>query len=410
MKIAIFTETYFPFISGVVTHIQTLKETLEENGHEVLIVTPDPKATCHYMKDGILYCPAMRMKRIYGYGFSNPVNIQRLRIIQEFNPDILHIHTEFSMGIFAEFAAKQLKKPIVYTLHTMYDDYLFYIAPHKFGQTMVKPAAHLYFRHMAESATEIIGPSLKVVEFLRRCGVERHINVIPNTVDLSAFMPENVSPAAVADIRAQLGIRPDDVAMCFVGRLGKEKSIDVLIDNLAAHFKGDERYKLFIIGDGPEKDNLTQQIARLGMEKQVRLLGRIEHSLLPPYYHACDLFTTASLSEMNSISMLEATASGLYVIQRLDIYNKNQIEAGQNGNTYTTPAEMAALLREQGALTPEQRAQRRAGVTAYSMRYGKKEFIDAVMNVYERAIHTYAQKQLLRQKAKVSAREKKKRK
>lgn len=96
------------------------------------------------------------------------------------------------MGIFAQFAAAQAEKPIVYTLHTMYDDYMFYVAPERF-QNMVKPAAHVYFRKVANKATEIIGPSLKVVEFLRRCGVERHINIIPNTVDLSDFMPENVS-------------------------------------------------------------------------------------------------------------------------------------------------------------------------------------------------------------------------
>ena len=398
MKVAIFTETYFPFISGVVTHIKTLKESLEHAGHEVLIVTTSPKAVCHYVKDGVLYCPAI-LKRIYGYGLSNPVNIQRLRIIQDFDPDIIHIHTEFSMGIFAQFAARKLKKPIVYTLHTMYDDYMFYVAPERF-QNMVKPAAHVYFRKVANKATEIIGPSLKVVEFLRRCGVERHINIIPNTVDLSDFMPENVSRDDVAAIRTKLGIRDGDTAMCFVGRLGKEKSIDVLVEFFAAHFRGDDAYKLFIIGDGPEKENLERQIVRLGVGAQVRLLGRIEHQFLPPYYHACDLFTTASLSEMNSISMLEAMASGLYVIQRLDIYNKNQITPGENGNVFNTAEEMAALLREEAALTPEQRALRRQKVTAFTQRYGEKEFIRAVLNVYERAMAEYKAKMKIKAKAK----------
>ena len=362
MKVAIFTETYFPFISGVVTHIKTLKESLEHAGHEVLIVTTSPKAVCHYVTDGVLYCPAIPLKRIYGYGLSNPVNIQRLRIIQDFDPDIIHIHTEFSMGIFAQFAARKLKKPIVYTLHTMYDDYMLYVAPERF-QNMVKPAAHVYFRKVANKATEIIGPSLKVVEFLRRCGVERHINIIPNTV-------------------------------------GKEKSINVLVEFFAAHFRGDDAYKLFIIGDGPEKENLERQIVRLGVGAQVRLLGRIEHQFLPPYYHACDLFTTASLSEMNSISMLEAMASGLYVIQRLDIYNKNQITPGENGNVFNTAEEMAALLREEAALTPEQRALRRQKVTAFTQRYGEKEFIRAVLNVYERAMAEYKAKMKIKAKAK----------
>lgn len=389
MRIAIFAETYFPFISGIVTHIQTLKESLEESGHEVLIVTASPKTNRHYVKDGVLYCPAIPMKRIYGYGFSNPLNLERLKIIREFNPDVLHIHTEFSMGIFAQFAARKLKKPIVYTLHTMYDDYLFYVAPHKFGQKMVKPAAHLYFRSTANKATEIIGPSLKVVEFLRRCGVERHINIIPNTVDLSDFLPQNVSPDDISSVRKTLGIREGDTAICFVGRLGKEKSIDTLIEFFAQNCKGNEQYKLFIIGDGPEKNNLAKQIQDLDVTSQVKLLGRIEHASLPPYYHACDLFATASLSEMNSISMLEATASGLYVLQRLDIYNKNQIEAGENGETFTSSKEFGALVSAQAAMTAEQKAKRRERVTAFTNRYGKKEFVAQVLNVYERAIAEY---------------------
>lgn len=388
MRIALFTETYFPFISGVVTHVQTLKETLESHGHEVLIVTTSPKAACHYIKDGILYCPAIPLKRIYGYGVANPLNLQRLRIIQEFNPDILHIHTEFSMGIFGLFAARRLKKPIVYTLHTMYDDYMFYIAPERFHK-MVKPGAHIYFRKVAKRATEIIGPSPKVVEYLRRCGVERHINIVPNTVDLSDFLPENVSSEEIAAVKKKLGILPQDTALCFVGRLGKEKSIDVLIDWFTKHFKNQCNYKLFVIGDGPEKENLQNQINSLGMEKQVFLLGRIDHNLLPPYYHACDLFTTASLSEMNSIAMLEATASGLYVLQRLDIYNKDQIIPGVNGNLFTNDQEFAQLVQEEGNMDAQQRQQRRQSVTAYSQKYGKEEFIRAVLNIYDRALLKY---------------------
>lgn len=396
MKIAIFTETYFPFISGVVTHIQTLKEGLEREGHEVLIVTINPKAVCHYVKDGVLYCPGIRLKRIYGYGVSNPVNTQRLRIIQDFDPDIIHIHTEFSMGIFAMFAARKLKKPVVYTLHTMYDDYMFYVAPERF-QNMVKPAAHAYFRRVASRANEIIGPSPKVVEFLRRCGVERHINIIPNIVDLSDFLPENVPEESIASVRELLGIQPEDMAVCFVGRLGKEKSIDVLIDSFAALAREERHFKLFIIGDGPERDSLNEQIEELGMTEQVRLLGRIEHGELPPYYHACDLFATASLSEMNSISMLEAMASGLYVVQRLDLYNQDQIKPGENGNFFSDADGFAALLREEAALSPEARIARRKAVSAYTQRYGEKDFLRAVMNVYKRAQAKYTLKREIRE-------------
>ena len=125
----------------------------------------------------------------------------------------------------------------------------------------------------------------------------------------------------------------------------------------------------------------------------MRLLGRLEHNALPPYYHACDVFATASLSEMNSISMLEAMASGLYVLQRLDLYNKDQINPGVSGNFFTTREEFAALCREQAGLSSQQKAERRAGVEQESQKYGKEEFARRVLDVYQRAVLEYCGKQ-----------------
>lgn len=391
MRIAIFTETYYPFISGVVTHIDTLRQGLVAQGHEVLIVTPDPKARRHYIKNHVLYCPSIAMKKIYGYGFANPVNLYRLEILKRFRPDLMHVHTEFSMGLFGLLAAEQLEKPVVYTLHTMYDDYLFYLFPERLGK-MTRPAARAYIRKVASKATEIIGPSVKVVNYLHKCGVRRHINIVPNTVDLSDFMEENVPIEQIDTIRTELGIRPGDVCLCFVGRLGSEKSIDVLIDYFAGNFKGQSTFKLFIIGDGPDKDALQAQIQRLGVSEQVQLLGRIEHKLLPNYYRAFDLFATASLTEMNSISLLEATASGLYALQRLDIYNRDQIKSGENGEVFNDAAGFGKYVRQYAALSQSERTALKRSVNDYARRYGPKEFTAKILNVYERAIDEFKRK------------------
>ncbi|MFV0414321.1 MAG: glycosyltransferase [Oscillospiraceae bacterium] len=389
MRIAIFAETYYPFISGVVTHIQTLKEGLEAEGHEVLIVTLNPKSYRHYVKDGVLYCPAITLKKIYGYGIANPVNLKRLEIVRKFKPDIIHLHTEFSMGIFALFAAKQLKLPVVYTLHTMYDDYVFYLFPNKKISDMAKPAAHAFIKKVADKATEIIGPSKKVAEYLQRCGVTQPVHVIPNTVDTSSFMKKNVNKTDVETIKEKLGIAPEDVALCFVGRLGKEKSLDVLIDYFAAAVKGNKKFKLFIIGDGPEKQTLEEQVRALQVEDQVKLLGRIEHEVLPAYYHAFNLFSTASLSEMNSISLLEATASGLFAVNRLDCENLDQIVSGKNGEVFTSSKEYAETLAWYAALPLQEKQALRKSVSEYANRYGRREFTLTVLDVYEEAIRKY---------------------
>ena len=106
---------------------------------------------------------------------------------------------------------------------------------------------------------------------------------------------------------------------------------------------------------------------------------------------------------MNSISMLEAMASGLYVVQRLDIYNRNQIVPGENGNVFTDADGMAALLREEDALSPAERVARRKTVSAFTQRYSEKDFIRSVLNVYDRAIAKYALKQKAKETAKNSA-------
>ena len=235
----------------------------------------------------------------------------------------------------------------------------------------------------------MIGPSYKVVDYLRRCGVERHINIVPNTVDLSDFLPERVSKTKINAYKKELGINPGDVALCFVGRLGKEKSLDVLIDYFTCCFKGENSFKLFIAGDGPEIDALQKMAQAKGMAAQIRLLGRVEHERVPELYGACDLFATASLTEMNSISMIEANASGLYVAQRLDILNRDQIHSGQNGDVYTNTDEFAAIIRDYAKLDEKGRTQRKADVSAFARRYGPKEFTDAILNVYNRAIYEY---------------------
>ncbi|MBQ2310781.1 MAG: glycosyltransferase [Erysipelotrichales bacterium] len=389
MNIAIFTETYYPFISGVVTHIETLKNGLEKNGHNVLIVTLNPDIPENYIEEGILHSPAHPLKGIYGYGVANPWSRKRFEMVRDFHPDLIHIHTEFSLGIAGLHYAKKLHVPVVYTLHTMYDDYLGYITPGKRTERMIRPLAHFYERKFAGKTTEIIGPSKKVEEFMRRCHVHKAVNLIPNTVNLDAFREENVDPEKVLSLRKELGIGEEDVSLCFVGRLGKEKSVDVLIDFFAENFRNDPKYRLFLIGKGPEEEELADQIRSLGMENQIRLLGYIEHDDLPPYYHAFDLYATASTSEMNSISMLEAMASGLYILQRLDVYNRDQIESGVNGDIFETSEEFGKLVREEGTMTLEKRRSRHDGVVAYTMRYGVEEFITSVLKVYEKAIEEY---------------------
>ena len=387
MRIALFTETYLPHINGVVTHVKILRDGLLQQGHEVLVVTADYQTRHHYIKDGILHCPAIKSKRIYGYGVASPFSRRRLKLVQDFHPDIIHIHNEFGIGLSGIFAAKQLHVPLVYTLHTMYDDYLYYVAPRHLLRA-AKKVSHDYFRLLGNAATELTGPSPKCQEYFQQIGVKKDVNVIPNAVELDDFSPDRISAENKAAFRRRYQI-PDDVMIaCFVGRLGHEKSVDVLLDYWARTITPEDKIMLCIIGGGPVQEELEQQAKDLGIGSMVVFTGAVPHDQMPPYYASCDVYVTASLSDTNSISMLEGMATGLPVLRRYDALNENvdQVRDGVNGYIFNSPEEMAAELRRIKNLSPEQLSILKASVIESVKRSGAEALANYTYNVYRKAM------------------------
>ena len=216
MRIAIFTEAYLPRINGVVTHIKLLKEGLEARGHQVLIVTADGDAKEHYIENGVLHCPGIKLsKKLSGFETSVPVSRKRLNFVRDFKPDIIHVETEFGMGLCGVSIAKMLKVPLVYTMHTMYDEYIYYIAPRPLVKTM-KKLSHKYMRVFANRANAITSPSEKCSEYLSSAGVKLPVNVIPNPVELDEFSPEHFDPEVKKAIRDQFDIPQDAFVVVFV--------------------------------------------------------------------------------------------------------------------------------------------------------------------------------------------------
>lgn len=387
MRIALFTETYLPHINGVVTHVKILRDGLLQQGHEVLVVTADYQTRHHYIKDGILHCPAIKSKRFYGYGVASPFSRRRLKLVQDFHPDIIHIHNEFGIGLSGIFAAKQLHVPLVYTLHTMYDDYLYYVAPRHLLRA-AKKVSHDYFRLLGNAATELTGPSPKCQEYFQQIGVKKDVNVIPNAVELDDFSPDRISAENKAAFRRRYQI-PDDVMIaCFVGRLGHEKSVDVLLDYWARTITPEDKIMLCIIGGGPVQEKLEQQAKDLGIGSMVVFTGAVPHDQMPPYYASCDVYVTASLSDTNSISMLEGMATGLPVLRRYDALNENvdQVRDGVNGYIFNSPEEMAAELRRIKNLSPEQLSILKASVIESVKRSGAEALANYTYNVYRKAM------------------------
>lgn len=385
MKVALFTETYFPSVNGVAAHVKTLKNGLEKLGHEVLVVTADKHCKHHYIEDGVMHCPATEVKRLYGFGFAPPFSYKRMRLIAGFDPDIIHIHHEFGIGLSGIVAAKALKKPLVYTLHTVYDQYIYYIAPPPLIRAATK-VSHHYERFIASNAAELTGPSQKCEEYFKSIGVRKDVNLIPNAIDLDMFDSTRVKQNEKDAFHQKYKIPLDKLLVCFVGRLGKEKSVDVLLEYWAGTITPDDAMHLVVIGDGPDRKALELLAEGLHILDMVTFTGLIRHDDMPVCFAACDVYATASLSEMNSISMLEGMASGLPVLHRYDEMNADQIETGVNGYLFNNAEEMAERLRSIVALPPEKRAQLRERVIGSVISRGASALAEYMLGVYRKAI------------------------
>ena len=389
MRIALFSDTYLPEINGVAIHVAALKEGLEALGHEVLVVTTTPKDKTSFDSNGVLHCPSIQLKKIYGYGLSMPINMRQFNIIRKFNPDVIHIHTEFGIGLFGILVSKMLRRPVIYTLHTIYDDYVYYVVPRPLVKTGQR-VFYKYIRSLYKRATVITGPSPKSLEYLNNAGLHRNIEIIPNPVDVERFSLENVEREDVAQIRSKYNIPNDAFIGCIVSRVGKEKSIDVLLDYIAKYSKKNEKFKFLIVGDGPAKKDLEAQAKRLGIDRAVIFTGKVPNSQLLPYYAACDVFLTASLSDTNSISMLEAMSMGLPIIQREDVINKGQVVENVNGFIFTdesTFGEKLDLVYNMSAVDRVELSKRVRNSVIQSNT--KNNMAAKIVSVYENAIDIF---------------------
>lgn len=389
MKIALFSDTYAPEINGVAIHVAALKEGLESLGHEVLVVTTNPKNNDTFQEHGVLHCPSIKLKKIYGYGLSMPINMKQYQIIKKFNPDVIHIHTEFGIGLFGILVSKMLKRPVIYTLHTIYDDYVYYVVPKpliKTGQRIF----YKYIRSLYKRATVITGPSPKSHEYLINAGLHRNVEIIPNPVDVDRFSIENVSTEDIDNVKKTYNIPDDAFVGCIISRVGKEKSIDVLLNYIEKYSKVNKNFRFLIVGEGPAKADLEQQAKKLGINNVVIFTGKIPNNKLLPYYAACDVFLTASLSDTNSISMLEAMSMGLPIIQRNDPINEGQVIENVNGFIFNDENNFIEKLNKVYKMTSEERAELKNKVRNSVIHSNTKNNMAAkIVDVYTHAIKIF---------------------
>ena len=333
MNIGLFTDTYFPQLSGVATSIQTLKNALEKNGHSVFIfTTTDP-----HLGKGTIEPNVFRVSSVPFVSFTDRRIafrglFQATKIAKEVKLDIVHTQTEFSMGMIGKYVAHSLGIPAIHTYHTMYEDYLHYVLNgHLLKPYHVKQFTKAYLHNM----DGVVAPSERVKETLTRYGVTIPMRIIPTGVDLTAI---NENPRR--DVRKELGIDSNEKVILTLSRVAAEKKIDQILDVLPTVLESEPNVKFVIAGDGPDVQPLKDQVARLSLEDYVIFAGSVEHSDVGNYYRMADLFVSASDTETQGLTYIEALAAGTKCVVYSTDYTEHVFDNKELGSTFTTKNEM----------------------------------------------------------------------
>ncbi|HBF68391.1 MAG TPA: hypothetical protein DDW20_03620 [Firmicutes bacterium] len=342
MRIALFTDTYPPEINGVATSCKSLRDTLVSHGHDVLVVTTNPFSDKLIVENGFVRIPGPELKKMYGYRLANIASRKALKAIRKFNPDIAHVQTEFTIGIFARIVINALDCPSIYTYHTMYEDYTYYVTKGFFDR-LGKHFVRSFSKNMINHYDGFITPSSKTKDYMRRIGVDIYANVIPTGVDFSRFSDKNVDFKKVKELKEKFFLDDDTFVLLSLGRIAKEKSIDFSIKCFAKFLEihNDVKTKMVIVGKGPAVDDLINLTEQLNIKDKVIFVGPCLPSEVQNYYKLGNVFVSASLSETQGLTYMEAMAAHLYVLARYDHNLLDVIQEGKTGFFFENETEFA---------------------------------------------------------------------
>lgn len=342
MKILITTDLFTTETNGVVTSIKNLWRELLAKGHDVRIITLSEKARSRKDEEeqvyfvssssiGFIY-PNVRMPLSYRNAY--------VKDIIEWKPDVIHSQCEFFSFKFARYISKKTGAPIVHTYHTMYEDYVNYVIP---GKKLGKNIVRRFSKEILNRSDTVIAPTKKVKDSLLRYGVNTPIEIVPSGINLDQHKVE-IDRSAILEKRRTLGISDDASVLVNLGRLGTEKNVDELIRYFAAVYSTHPKLYLLIVGNGPAKEDLEKLAESLGVSDRIIFTGMVRPDEVQYYYRMGDIFVSASTSETQGLTYIEASANGLPLLCRNDPCLDGVIEQGENGYAYTTQEEFIDYL------------------------------------------------------------------
>lgn len=338
MRIGMMVDSYKPYISGITNYVEVNKQYLEKAGHDVFVFT---FGDVNYKDNerNIIRSPGLPLADT-GFYLSMRYSRAAKKMLQTM--DVVHVHHPFLSGRLALRYCRPLRIPIVFTNHTRYDLYAQAYLP-----LMPDEVSHgllqAYMPPFCKAVDLVITPSAGMEKVLRELNVEGRIEIAPNGVDLNNF--HNAKPLP----REQFGYRKDDILLVYAGRIALEKNIPFLLESFSGIAKAIPNTHLLLIGGGVQQyeTEIRAQVRDMDVSRNVRLVGKIPYDQLPAYLAMCDIFVTASVTEVHPLSVIEAMGAGLPVMGIESVGVGDTVEDGKTGFLATNdlPAFTAKLTR-----------------------------------------------------------------
>lgn len=314
MKIAIFSDNFYPEISGIADSIIVLAQELANRGHEIIFYVPnysrhDYRVAGLEQKE-LALGPEIKIRRLFSYHFPSGTKQGRAvlpglslsKIVRD-KPEVICTELPFGVGLDALLAARRLKIPFIGTNHTAITEY---ITGHNFLTKRLKLLSLKYLSWYYSRCDLVTAPSQTALNELLAFGLKRPTQVVSNPLDLKVFhaVSENERQA----IKSAWKLSPQTVV--FAGRLSQEKKIDILLQAFKLVVEKVPNVNLALAGDGQDREALKILSDSLGLKNQVKFLGRLDKADLARLYQASEVFATASTSEIQPLTVLQSMACG----------------------------------------------------------------------------------------------------
>lgn len=389
MKILITSDWYYPTVNGVVRSVLNLRKELMGLGHEVKVLTLVQKKGKFTEENeeenqGVYFVPSISAERIYPQArIMKGYDSHAVQEIIRWKPDIIHSQCEFSTFFLAERIASKLQIPVVHTYHTVYEDYTHYFLPNK------KIGRHLVMRLtriLMSKVSAVVAPTSKVTDMLEGYGVKCPLYTIPSGIDTDKYQVP-VSEERILTLKQEYCIPKEAPVLVYVGRLAKEKNVKELI-KFTEQIQDSSLY-LLIVGGGPLQKEIETAAESSTMAARIRLTGMVAPEQVQEYYQMGDIFVSASTSETQGLTYIEALANGLPAVCRRDDCLRDVITDGENGFQYVSFEEFRSGVRTLLTWTAQERKNRaRESVRKFSM----EMFAEAVLEMYQDVLSEKRQK------------------